>query len=372
MRALTEAQKRKLKSGAVIGIIFALGFASAKLIPTTLSQKSDSDQAMVEKVSDDSLKLSDETIRNLKISPTVKGEVPEELSIMGKISVAEDRTAMVAARVSGRIESINVPSGAVLKAGDQLATLFSPDFVIAREEYLQTLEQVKTGNDPDDKKVLNLSFQKLQSMGVSKYDIEHLDSGDKTSRLVIRAPRAGAVIDKKAIIGNLVNPGDPLFTIGDTKSIWFAGDLYPADLDKVHKGQEIVINPDNGGPAIHGKLSFISPMIDATTRTIKVRAEMENPENSLRLDMYVRGNVILSQRVALTIPKGALVREGNSFICFKEFPNHIFKRVIIETTGESGDSVIVSKGLDMGDQVVSEGALLLISALSTTSPTAEE
>jgi Cu(I)/Ag(I) efflux system membrane fusion protein len=367
MGALNDRDKKRLKNVALVSGIFVLGILSSKLLPQGASRKSDSDQAMVEKVSDDSLKLSDETIRNLKISPALKGEVPEQLSIMGKISVAEDRTAMVAARVSGRIESINVPSGAELKAGDQLATLFSPDFIIAREEYLQTLEQVKTGNDPDDKKVLNLSFQKLQSMGVSKYDINHLDSGDKTSRLVIRAPRAGAVIDKKAVIGNLVNPGDPLFTIGDTKSIWFAGDLYLSDLDKVHKGQDVVIDADNGGTPIRGKLSFISPMVDATTRTIKIRAEMENSGNLLRLDEYVKGNVILSLRSALTIPKGALVREGNTFICFKELPNHIFKRVTVETSGESGDSVIVTKGLESGDQVVSEGALLLISALSTTS-----
>jgi Cu(I)/Ag(I) efflux system membrane fusion protein len=372
MLAMNEARKRKLKKVLMVTGIFILGILSAKYIPTNIGKKNNSDRALVEKISDDSLKLSDETIKNLKISQVVTGEVPEELSIMGKISVAEDRTAMVAARVAGRIDSINVSSGAVLKAGEKLATLFSPDFVIAREEYLQTLAQVKATDDPEEKKVLGLSFQKLQTMGVSKYDIEHLDETDKTSHLVIRAPRAGAVIDKKAVIGNLVNPGDPLFTIGDMTSIWFAGDIYPADLNKVHKGQDVVIDSEVNGTPIHGKLSFISPMVDATTRTIKVRAEMENPGNALRLDMYVKGNLILSQKKAMTIPKGALVREGNSFICFKEFPNHIFKRVPVETTGESGDSVIVTKGLETGDQVVSEGALLLTSALSTSSANSDE
>jgi membrane fusion protein, copper/silver efflux system len=371
MRALTKEELKKIKNVALVGGIFVLGIVSAKLLPSGSDKKSDSDQAMVEKVSDDSLKLSNETIKTLKISPVTFGNVPEQFSVMGKITVAEDRTAMVAARVSGRIDSVPVASGAELKVGQPLATLFSPDFIIAREEYLQTLESLKTSGDPEDKKMLGLARQKLQSMGVSPYDIDHLSSSDKTTQLIVRAPRAGAVIAKTAIVGNLVNPGDPLFTIGDTSAIWFAGDIYPTDLDKIHKGQQIIINPDQGGKPIEGKLSFISPMIDGTTRTIKIRAEMINPGSALRLDMFVRGNIILSTKEALTVPKASLVREGNGYICFKIMPNNIFQRVAVETAGESGDSFIISKGLVAGDQVVSDGALLLVSALTTSAAAAD-
>jgi len=277
----------------------------------------------------------------------------------------------VAARVSGRIDAISVASGAELKAGQPLATLFSPDYVIAKEEYIQTLNQYKVSGEADDKRMLSLSRQKLESMGVSGYDIDRLSS-ENGNQMVIRSPRSGAVIDKKALVGSLVNPGDPLFTIGDTNSIWFAGDVYPTDLDKIHKGQEIIINPDQGGKPIEGKLSFISPMVDATTRTIKIRAEMNNPGNELRIDMYVRGNIILSTKSALTVPKTALVREGDGYICFKELPNNIFQRVTVETAGESNDSMIISKGLVSGDQVVSDGALLLVSALTTSSSSVSE
>jgi RND family efflux transporter MFP subunit len=321
---------------------------------------------MVERIADDTLKLSPETLKNLTVSAVKFDNVPEQLAIMGKISVAEDRTSLVAARVAGRIDNVFVPSGAVISAGTPLLSLFSPDYVIAREEYLQTLTQVRAG-DEEEKSVLKLARQKLESMGVTPYDIDHLDTTEKNSNLVVRAPRSGAVIDKKAIIGNLVNPGDPLFTVGDTKSIWFMGDLYPADLDKVHKGQDLVVTPDIGAKSVHGKVSFISPLIDPVTRTIKIRAEMENPENSLRLDMYVRGNVILNQKEALIMPKSALVRDGSGFVAFKELPNNVFKRVPIETLGESGALVIISKGLQAGDQVVSDGALLLVSALATNS-----
>lgn len=366
MRALNNEEMKKAKTVAIVVVIFGLGLFSAKLIPVASDKKTDSDQAMVEKISDDSLKLSSETIKSLKIITVTLGDVPEQLSVMGKITVAEDRVAVVAARVSGRIDTVPAASGTELKAGQPLATLFSPDFVIAREEYLQTLEQVRATGDAEDKKMLSLSRQKLQSMGVSAFDIDRLATTEKTSDMTIRAPRDGAVIDKKATVGSLVNPGDPLFTIGDISSIWFAGDIYPADIDKVRKGQQIIINLDQGGKPIEGKLSFISPMVDSTTRTIKIRAEMINPGSELRLDMFVRGNIILNTRPALTVPKGALIREGDGYICFKVLPNNIFKRVSVETAGETDDSIIISKGLASGDLVVSDGALLLVSALTTS------
>ena len=318
-----------LKSGSLIVGVFVLGLMTAKYLPSKGEKKHDSDDVMVEKISDDSLKLSTETIKNLKLSAVKYGEVPEQFSVMGKISVAEDRTSLVAARVSGRIDSVYASSGAIVKAGAPLASVVSPDFIIAREEYLQSQAQAREG-DQEEKNILALSVQKLESMGASRSDISHLDKTEKTSHLVIRAPRSGAIIDKKAVPGNLINPGDSLFTVGDTDSIWFAGDIYPTDVDKVHKGQDVIIQEEGSSAPVKGKVSFISPLIDPVTRTIKIRAQMENPGNSLRLDMYVRGNIILSEKPAMTIPKSALVREGNSFVCFKLFPNNVFKKVNVE------------------------------------------
>ena len=100
-----------------------------------------------------------------------------------------------------------------------------------------------------------------------------------------RAPRAGAVISKNAILGNAVNLGDALFMIADLHRVWFLGDMYPEDLIKVKKDQEVVIEGASPDQMLHGRVSFISPIVDPNSRTIKIRALMENPSLSLCMEI---------------------------------------------------------------------------------------
>lgn len=332
--------------------------------------KKDQETPMIQKISDDSLKLSDEAIKNLTVEKVTKGEFPERLSLMGKISVPEDRTVVVPARVSGRTDQIYVVSGEVVRAGQSLCSIFSPDFAIAREEYLQTLKEAKADpNDEETKRLLSLSQKKLNALGVSESDYSKWESSDsnlntKGENLLVRAPRSGALLTKNAVIGNLVNVGDTLFIIGDMNKVWFAGDIYPEDLPKVRKNQLVEIDPGNGTPALQGKVSFISPAMDPNTRTIKIRALMENPGEQLRADMYVQGNIILSTRTALIAPKNALVRLRDTVFTFKRLPGNIFKKVFVAVDGESTSGISVAKGLDEGDDVVSVGSLLLDASLA--------
>ena len=104
--------------------------------------------------------------------------------------------------------------------------------------------------------------------------------------------------------------------------------------------------------------------MDPNSRTIKIRVLMDNPGSQLRADMYVQGNIILSRRTAIIAPKSALVRLQDTTFVFKRFPGNIFKKILITTDGESVDTVSVSKGLGDGDEVVSQGGLLLDAALN--------
>ena len=343
-------------------------FLFIALFTTSSCTKPKPEETMVKKISDDSIQLSEEAIKNIKIEKVKLGEFPEQLSLMGRVSVPEDRVTVVPARVAGRIDAVYVASGEIVGHGQVMASIFSADYVIAREEYVQAIKQSLTGEE-GSKHFLELSRRKLRALGVSDIDIDKLGtSGEqKSENLTVRAPRGGAILDKKAIIGNFVNLGDTLFTIGDMNKVWFAGDIYPEDLGKVHKSQDIVIDPGNGAPAIYGKISFISPVIDPSSRTIKVRALMENPGNHLRADMYVKGNLILSKRMALVAPKTALVRLRDSLFCFKRSSGNIFKRVPVTVQTETGNQVAISQGLNDGDEVVSEGGLLLDAALSGAS-----
>lgn len=328
------------------------------------TKKNGQETADVERVGEDALKISSEAMKNLSLADAKASEFPEGLSVMGRISIPEDRVVVVPARVGGRIDGVNVASGEEVQAGRGLATIFSPDFAVAREEYVQAMKQAGDGS-LEGKRLAELARRKLEAIGLTRADIDGIGASEATGtpNLVVRAPRRGILIDKKAVVGNFVNQGDTLFTLGDITKVWFAGDVYPEDLSKVRKDQEVLIEPVSGGAAVHGKVSFISPVVDPTTRTIKIRALVENPDKTLRADMYVKGLLTLQKRPAIVVPTTAVVRARGGTFCFKKVEPNKFQRVPIIAGSERGGLTTVERGLAAGDQVVSEGALLLEGAL---------
>lgn len=343
----------------------AAPIAFCSLVSTGCTKKPE-EVPLVQKISEDSVKLADEAVKNLKLQKIHEENFPDELSLMGRISVPEDRMTVVSARVGGRIDSVYVTSGEVVTPGQALASIFGPDFVIAKEEYLQSVKQAKDSPTDESTHILELSKRKLSTLGVSAGDVVRhgSDNSGRSDNLTVRATRGGAILDKKAMVGNFVNQGDTLFTIGDLSRVWFAGDIYPEDLSKVHKDQEISIETDMAPKTLLGTVSFISPVVDPTSRTVKIRALMENPNGQLRADMYVKGHIVLSQRRAVVAPKSALLRMGDTSYCFKRLPGNVFKKVIVTTSAESSTSVAIASGLVDGDEIVIEGELLLDAAVN--------
>lgn len=342
----------------------------------------------VERIDDSSIRVYKDALDNIKISRISIMDFPDRLYLMGKVGITEDRTTVIPARVTGRIENIYFASGEMITKGQLLATLFSPDFVAAKEEFIQALKQSKkpTGKGDDFTDLARLARKKLEILGLSHSDIDAIASSssdrgqdsdsDPTSKsspfLNLRAPRSGFIIAKGAVLGNSVNIGDTLFTIGDMDKVWFTGDLYPEDLPKIHKNQEVVITVTGIDKQIYGKVSFISPMVDPTTRSIKIRALMDNPNGALKADMYVQGSVTLSQRKALLVPTPAIVRTPEGDVVFKRVNkssvetdlNSIdFKKVPVQLSNEQNGMTAILKGLEDGDDVVTDGAWLLDNAL---------
>ena len=333
----------------------------------------------ISRAGDNEVILTNLALQNIKIVRATVQDFPDRLNLMGRISVAEDRMTVVPSRVGGRIETVNIASVESVLKGQILSVLFSADFVSAREEYLQSMKQVNRVKDKSQNSEESGDFQtlsamakrKLETMGLTAEDISRIVTDNKApGNMNVRAPRNGVIIDKKAIVGNLVNVGDTLFTIADLSKVWFSGDLYPEDIPKVHKEQKITIDFSNGGQPhsekpIFGKVSFISPVVDPTARTIKIRALMENSNSALKADMFVQGSLVLSEKKALLIPSQAVLHlQDTSFVFTKIEPNK-FKKTVIQIANEERGEVAVASGLKDGDSVVSDGALLLNAALNS-------
>lgn len=348
----------------------------------------------VQRVDATTIRVYKDALENIKISKTKTVPFPDLLSLMGKISVTEDRTTIVPARVSGRIESIFFASGEYVKRGQILATMFSADFIAAREEYLLSLKQAQSAGGPaadssDFANLAQMSKKKLETMGLSAADIAALPvtpvSDPKIALLNVRAPRDGVLIQKSAVLGNLQNVGDTLFIIGDLSKVWFSGDIYPEDLPKVRVGQDVFINAVGVEKPLYGKVSFISPLVDPNTRSIKIRAAMGNPNKALKMDEYVQGNVVLENKVAIVVPSDSIVRTADGPVIYKQvahtpnenppealeakqlgtvFESLDFKKVSVKLGSEQAGMTAIADGLKEGDEVVSDGGWLLDAALN--------
>jgi Cu(I)/Ag(I) efflux system membrane fusion protein len=347
----------------------------------------------VQKVDSLTIRVYKDALENLKIAKAKDEPFPNLLSLMGKISVTEDRTTIVPSRVQGRIESIFFASGEHVNRGQVLATVFSPDFISAREEYLLSLKQSK-GPETDSSDFSNLaqmSRKKLETMGLSAADIEALpnSSVSDTNKMLlsVRSPRDGVLIQKSAVLGNLVNVGDTLFIIGDLSKVWFSGDIYPEDLPKVHVGQQVFINAVGVEKPLYGKVSFVSPLVDPNTRSIKIRASMENPNKALKMDEYVQGNVVLENKTALVVPTESIVHTPEGPVIYKHIghiPNDIssgeletkklesfvdsmdFKKIPVTLGNEQNGMTAILSGMGAGDDIVSDGGWLLDAALNAS------
>lgn len=345
----------------------------------------------VEKLSADTIRVYKDALDNLKVDKAHMAPFPDLLSLMGKISVTEDRTTIMPARVAGRIENIFFASGEKVEQGQIVATLFSPDFISAKEEYLlsfkkekQTIPAASPGGsfsaDPSDfANLAQMSRKKLETMGLSAADIDGLVNSPTTdpekALLSVRAPRTGVLIQKNAVLGNFVNVGDTLFMIGDLSKVWFSGDIYPEDLPKVHKGQDVFINAVGIDQPLYGKVSFVSPLVDPSTRSIKIRALMDNPHQALKSDEYVQGNVVLAKKDALIVPTSAIVRTPEGTIAFKRISANSrentvasldFKRISVSIGTEQGGMTAITSGISEGEEIISDGALLLESAINSS------
>jgi Cu(I)/Ag(I) efflux system membrane fusion protein len=310
------------------------------------------EEAAVTVVDKSTLQLSDSAAADLETAKAATQDFAETLPMTGSISVVENHVTVVSSRVTGRVDSVLKVTGETVKAGEALALIYSPDYLSAREEYLQVQkEDIQPGSDLAG--FADLSRKKLEAMGLSADDIAGL-AENSDDHLVVRAAKDGVLTSVNTVVGNMQNPGDTLFTTANLDRVWFAGDLYVEDLPKAHNGQKILITAEGQDQPLTGTLSFISPVVDANARTVKVRAIIDNPAHVLRAAMFVQGALVLNDRPALVVPQAAVLTLNDKTYCFKEVGKNRFAEVPV-TVGRQDDNLAsISNGLSNGDEVVAK------------------
>jgi cobalt-zinc-cadmium efflux system membrane fusion protein len=200
----------------------------------------------------------------------------------------------------------------------------------------------------------------LRVLGV---DVHESDSyGDMSSRIPIKTPLSGTVIERHLTEGQFVQPdSNPLLIIADLSSIWVLADIFERDLHRVQVGQKAEVTteayPENQFVA---RVSYISEVIDPATRTVKVRFLVSNPGPKLKPEMFASVKLFLDESVrGLTVPVKAVFTESGRNFVYVRVNNREFARRQVEIAPDGTARLRVSSGLKVGDKIVSEGAVLL-------------
>jgi len=251
--------------------------------------------------------------RQLKLSPAamelaevetypVERRLPTmEVRMVGKVEYDETTLSYITAWIPGRLDQLYVDyTGVPVQQGDHMVKLYSPELLAAQEELLQsivTARELQASNSSllrdRARSTVESAREKLRLWGLKEEQIAELERrGTPTDHVTINAPAGGIVIHKNAQEGMYVSTGSRIYTIADLRRLWVKLDAYESDLKWLHYGQEVVFETEAfPGETFTGRISFIDPVLSATTRTAKLRVIVDNPDGRLKPEMFVRAQV---------------------------------------------------------------------------------
>jgi len=308
-------------------------------------------------------------VPGLSIVPVRDVDLPATLETTGQVALDDRRTATIISRVTGRVEDTFVSQWDDVQRGQSIVTLYSPDYMTAAAEYLQAQATARVSGGPGlseqaalSEAIVAAARRKLELLGIEDADINHLSAATPT--FAMHATISGTVVQKEVVKGSQVNPGDVLFSLGETDSVWITADIYETDVARIHEGQALeavaLAFPDR---VFKGVVDRVSPNLDPTSHTLQIRCHVQNPGGKLKPQMLARVRIVTNPGEALVVPQEAVVFETDAYFVFVEVGPQRFARraVSLASWNEQGYARITS-GIADGERVLG-GMSILANAL---------
>ncbi len=292
-----------------------------------------------------------------------------DIRTTAQIVADETKIAHVHVKVSGYVEKVYVDYvGQLVKKGDPLFSLYSPDLVSTEEEYLIAKRGNATlGSAPFQdvsqgaKSLLASTLQRLSLWDISDEQIRQIDLSGKVSRdLTFYSPVTGFVTDRKAFPQTSVTPDTELYTVSDLSTVWANADIYEYEVPYVHLGQRVSFSLSYyPGKTYTGKISYIYPTVDSQSRTVKVRIEIPNPGFDLKPQMFADAQLRIDYGTKVLIPQEAVLDSGTEQQVFVVHPGGMFEPRKVTLGPVVDGKVAVLTGLKVGETVVVSGNFLI-------------
>jgi Cu(I)/Ag(I) efflux system membrane fusion protein len=232
----------------------------------------------------------------IQTAMSTMGEVNRTIRTIGSIDFDESQLSTISAYIDGRLEKMYANyAGVKVNEGDDLALIYSPQLYTAQTEFITSMNSDgKIGRFQISGGDLNkMARENLAELGMTQGQIDQLGkSGKPMSRIRIKSPQSGTVIEKSAVEGDYVKTGHKLYQVADLSSVWLMLDLFPDDASAVRFGQQVEAEIQSmPGEVFTGRVAFIDPTVNATTRTVRVRVEIMNFDGKLRPGDYATARV---------------------------------------------------------------------------------
>jgi Cu(I)/Ag(I) efflux system membrane fusion protein len=307
--------------------------------------------------------ISPATVQNLGVR-TAKAEVGKlwkRVESVGYVDFDENMISHVHLRTDGWIDKLVVKSeGERVKKGDLLFELYSPTLVNAQDEYLQSLRS-------NNKRLIRASYGRLRALGIDDQQIRKIKKTRKSEQLIkVRASQDGIVAKLNAREGMFVKPRMEVMTLADLSSIWIQVEVFERQAEWVQQGKPAEITvPYLPGRTWEGTVEYVYPSLDPRTRTLRARLRFENPDESLKPNMFTNVTIFggATQDV-ISIPREALIRTGEGERVIISLGDGRFAPRDVVSGIESGDYIEIVNGLKGNEEVVTSSQFLLDSEAS--------
>lgn len=289
-----------------------------------------------------------------------------ELFLTGKIQADERENAAITAKFPGRIEKLFVTfTGEQVKAGQRLATIYSPELLTAQRELLEAVKSKSTFPQ-----LYSAAKEKLKLWKLTDGQITEIEqSGNVREQFDILADQSGVVTQRNIAVGDYVSTGSVLFNVVNLNKLWVLLDAYESDLPLLSTGNEISFSvagmPEENFKA---RISFIDPLLNANTRAASVRAEITNSGGKLKPEMFVTAKIQTAKKpssAGVTVPRTAVLWSGKRSVVYVKVPNSEtpgFEMREVSLGNRMGDNYLIESGLQAGEEIVTNGVFAIDAA----------
>jgi multidrug efflux pump subunit AcrA (membrane-fusion protein) len=296
-------------------------------------------------------------------------DMKRTLRTVGLVQMDDEKISRVHVKFAGWIEKVYLDYvGKLIKKGQPLFTLYSPDLVSTEQEYLIARKgqeylskapygDVVSGSDS----LLRATRDRLQLLDVTDAQIRTLEETGKAQRtMTVHSPINGFVMNRNAFEQAYVTPETDLYDIADLSTIWVYVDIYEYEAPFVRIGQPASMQLSYfPGKGYSGRVTYVYPTLDPKTRTIKVRLEFPNAKYELKPEMYADVQLAIDYGMQVVVPSEAVLNSGTSQVIFIAKPGGYFEPREIKVGDQFDGQYVVLAGLKPGEKIVASGNFLI-------------